>query len=217
MLVQATRLDSRRDRNPPHSGFDERESDSRTSIGVAKPIPALPNWWECILHIWRRCSASLWMHAWELCSKAAPGTCGTALGQSEKTLGTIAPIAGFYDQCHFAHHFKLRFGITPGDFRADLRRKQVSNAVKKTRCATALSTYKKATILQDVPRLCCGITLGVRDGRNTFLYRSITQHNEPKCDEPCSCAIRLSNRVRTAVFDRRIAQLQGSSHLGSLC
>jgi AraC family transcriptional regulator len=39
----------------------------------------------------------------------------------DKTLATIALAVGFYDQSHFAHLFKLRFGVTPGAFRAGLR------------------------------------------------------------------------------------------------
>jgi AraC-like DNA-binding protein len=48
------------------------------------------------------------------------------LAQFDRSLSTIAFMTGFYDQSHFTHLFKLRFGVTPGDFRAGLKRKQVS-------------------------------------------------------------------------------------------
>jgi len=57
MLVQATRLDSRRDRNPPQwlrrarEVIHEQYSESLSLSSVAELV-------ECILHIWRRCSAS---------------------------------------------------------------------------------------------------------------------------------------------------------------
>jgi AraC family transcriptional regulator len=44
------------------------------------------------------------------------------LAQSDETLSTIALLAGFYDQSHFARLFKLRFGVTPRRFRADLKK-----------------------------------------------------------------------------------------------
>jgi AraC family transcriptional regulator len=37
---------------------------------------------------------------------------------SDKSLAEIALSAGFYDQSHFTHAFRLRFGLTPSDFRA---------------------------------------------------------------------------------------------------
>lgn len=54
------------------------------------------------------------------------------LVRSDQSLSAIALAAGFYDQSHFARHFKLRFGATPGVFRADLR----------TRRAPILGQYK---------------------------------------------------------------------------
>jgi AraC family transcriptional regulator len=53
------------------------------------------------------------------------------LAQPDKTLSAIALAAGFYDQSHFAHLFKLQFGVTPGGFRAGLRRKQLPVVPKK--------------------------------------------------------------------------------------
>lgn len=54
------------------------------------------------------------------------------LVQSERSLSAIALSAGFYDQSHFAHLFKLRFGIAPGVYRASLRAKRalVSQSAK---------------------------------------------------------------------------------------
>jgi AraC family transcriptional regulator len=64
-------------------------------------------------------------------SNVAVGLCRKALAQPNKTLSAIALGAGFYDQSHFARLFKLRFGITPGDFQAGLRRKQLPVSPKK--------------------------------------------------------------------------------------
>lgn len=43
------------------------------------------------------------------------------LARPEKSLTTIALATGFYDQSHFARLFKLRFGVTPGAFRASMK------------------------------------------------------------------------------------------------
>jgi len=40
------------------------------------------------------------------------------LSRSDKTLSEIALAAGFYDQSHFTHVFKLHFGLTPSAYRA---------------------------------------------------------------------------------------------------
>ncbi len=131
MLVQATRLDSMRDRNPPQwlrrarEVIHEQYSESLSLSSVAELVGVHP---AHLAKMFRRhygCTLGSYVRRRRLDHAAQ------LLAQSEKTLGTIALIAGFYDQSHFAHHFKLRFGITPGDFRADLGRKQVSNAVKK--------------------------------------------------------------------------------------
>jgi len=131
MLVQATRLDSMRDRNPPQwlrrarEVIHEQYSESLSLSSVAELVGVHP---AHLAKMFRRhygCTLGGYVRRLRL------DHAEQLLAQSEKTLGTIALIAGFYDQSHFAHHFKLRFGITPGDFRADLGRKQVSNAVKK--------------------------------------------------------------------------------------
>jgi AraC-like DNA-binding protein len=57
------------------------------------------------------------------------------LAHSDKTLSTVALLAGFYDQSHFARLFKQRFGVTPRGFRSDLRRKQLPITAKKQAAA----------------------------------------------------------------------------------
>ncbi len=131
MLVQATRLDSMRDRNPPQwlrrarEVIHEQYSESLSLSSVAELVGVHPAHLAKMFRKHYGCTLGSYVRRQRLDHAAQ------LLAQSEKTLGTIALIAGFYDQSHFAHHFKLRFGITPGDFRADLGRKQVSNAVKK--------------------------------------------------------------------------------------
>ena len=131
MLVQATRLDVMRDRNPPrwlqqareviHEQF--LESPSLSSIAELVGVHAAH-----LAKMFRRhygCTVGGYVRMLRLDYSAK------LLAQFDKSLSTIALVAGFYDQSHFAHLFKLRFGVTPGDFRADLRRKQVSVTVKK--------------------------------------------------------------------------------------
>jgi AraC family transcriptional regulator len=131
MLVQATRLDDMRDRNPPrwlqqareiiHEQF--LESPSLSSIAELVGVHAAH-----LAKMFRRqygCTVGGYVRMLRLDCSAK------LLAQSDKTLGTIALAAGFYDQSHFTHLFKLRFGMTPGEFRADLRRKPVPIAVKK--------------------------------------------------------------------------------------
>ena len=131
MLVQATRLDSMRDRNPPQwlrrarEVIHEQYSESLSLSSVAELVGVHP------AHLAKMFRRHYGRTLGSYVRRLRLDHAAQLLAQSEKTLGTIALIAGFYDQSHFAHHFKLRFGITPGDFRADLRRKQVSNAVKK--------------------------------------------------------------------------------------
>jgi len=131
MLVQTTRLDSMRDRNPPQwlrrarEVIHEQYSESLSLSSIAELAGVHP---AHLAKMFRRhygCTLGSYVRMLRLDYAAH------LLAQSDKTLGTIALIAGFYDQSHFARLFKLRFGITPGDFRADLRMKQVSIAVKK--------------------------------------------------------------------------------------
>jgi len=131
MLVQATRLDVVQDRNPPrwlqqareviHEQF--LESLSLSSVAELVGVHAAH-----LAKMFRRhygCTLGDYVRRLRL------DYASQLLARSERTLTTIALAAGFYDQSHFAHLFKLRFGVTPGVFRADLRRKHVSIAVKK--------------------------------------------------------------------------------------
>ena len=131
MLVQATRLDVVQDRNPPrwlqqareviHEQF--LESLSLSSVAELVGVHAAH-----LAKMFRRhygCTLGDYVRRLRL------DYASQLLARPEKTLSAIALAAGFYDQSHFAHLFKLRFGVTPGVFRADLRRKHVSIAVKK--------------------------------------------------------------------------------------
>lgn len=42
---------------------------------------------------------------------------------STESIADIATVAGFYDQSHFAHAFKIYTGVTPAEFRAATRKK----------------------------------------------------------------------------------------------
>jgi AraC family transcriptional regulator len=131
MLVQATRLDVVQGHNPPrwlqqareviHEQF--LESLSLSSVAELVGVHAAH-----LAKMFRRhygCTLGDYVRRLRL------DYASQLLARSERTLTTIALAAGFYDQSHFAHLFKLRFGVTPGVFRADLRRKHVSIAVKK--------------------------------------------------------------------------------------
>jgi AraC family transcriptional regulator len=131
MLVQGTRLEIMRDRNPPrwleqareaiHEQF--LESPSLSSIAELVAVHAAH-----LAKMFRRhygCTVGDYVRMQRLDYSVK------LLAQFDKSLSTIALVAGFYDQSHFTHLFKLRFGITPGDFRADLRRRQVSSALKR--------------------------------------------------------------------------------------
>src|SRR5580704_10116921 len=119
MLVQATRLDVVQDRNPPrwlqqareviHEQF--LESLSLSSVAELVGVHAAH-----LAKMFRRhygCTVGGYVRMLRLDYSAK------LLAQFDKSLSTIALVAGFYDQSHFAHLFKLRFGVTPGDFRAD--------------------------------------------------------------------------------------------------
>ena len=121
MLVQATRLDDMRDRNPSrwlqqareviHEQF--LESPSLSSIAGLVGVHAAH-----LAKMFRRhygCTVGGYVRMLRLDYSAK------LLAQFDKSLSTVALAAGFYDQSHFAHRFKLRFGVTPGVFRAGLR------------------------------------------------------------------------------------------------
>jgi AraC family transcriptional regulator len=121
MLVQATRLDDMRDRNPPrwlqqareviHEQF--LESLSLSTVAELVGVHAAH-----LAKVFRRhygCTVGGYVRMLRLDYSAK------LLAQFDKSLSTVALAAGFYDQSHFAHRFKLRFGVTPGVFRAGLR------------------------------------------------------------------------------------------------
>jgi AraC family transcriptional regulator len=123
MLVEITREDSRLERDQPrwlrmardlvHDQFSQTLSLSN----IAEVVGVHP---AHLAKIFRRhygCTVGEYIRMLRLDYAAR------LLAQSDKTLIAIALAAGFYDQSHFAHLFKLRFGVTPGDFRAALRRK----------------------------------------------------------------------------------------------
>jgi AraC family transcriptional regulator len=47
------------------------------------------------------------------------------LMQSNSTIGKIAASAGFFDQSHFTHSFRSRFGMSPSEYRLAARRTRV--------------------------------------------------------------------------------------------
>ena len=122
MLVQATRLDSRRDRNPPQwlrrarEVIHEQYSESLSLSSVAELVGVHPAHLAKMFRKHYGCTLGSYVRRLRLEHAAQ------LLAQSEKTLGTIALIAGFYDQSHFTKLFKLRFGATPADFRTALRK-----------------------------------------------------------------------------------------------
>lgn len=131
MLVQATRLDFMRGLNPPRWLQQAREVihdqflESPSLSGIAELVGVHAAHLAKMFHRYYGCSVGGYVRMLRLDFSAK------LLAQFDKSLSTIALAAGFYDQSHFTYLFKLRFGITPGDFRADLRRKQVPIAVKK--------------------------------------------------------------------------------------
>jgi len=121
MLVQATRLTSTTERNPPqwlrqareflHSQFAEALSLSSVAglVGVhaAHLAKVFRKHYGCTLGDYVR--------------RLRLEYASQLLARSEDTLSEIALAAGFYDQSHFARLFKHRFGVSPGVFRASLR------------------------------------------------------------------------------------------------
>jgi AraC family transcriptional regulator len=130
MLVRTTRLSSRIDRNPPqwlrqardvvHEQFAEPLSLSSVADLVDVHAAHLAK----MFRKHYRCTVGDYVRRLRL------DYASHLLAQSEKTLSEIALSAGFYDQSHFAHLFKLRFGVTPGVFRAGLRARRDPIAAK---------------------------------------------------------------------------------------
>jgi AraC family transcriptional regulator len=125
MLVQATRLDCSRDRKPPpwlrqaREMLHERFMDSLSLSDAAALVDVHA---AHLAKMFRRhygCTVGDYVRRLRLDHAAR------LLVQSAQSLSAIALAAGFYDQSHFAHLFKLRFGVTPGVFRAGLRTRRV--------------------------------------------------------------------------------------------
>jgi AraC family transcriptional regulator len=121
MLAQATRLSSRIERKPPqwlrqarevvHEQFVE--SLSLSSVAGRVGVHAV--------HLAKMFRKHYGCTLGDYVRRLRLNYASQLLARSDKTLATIALAAGFYDQSHFAHLFKLRFGVTPGVFRAGLR------------------------------------------------------------------------------------------------
>jgi AraC family transcriptional regulator len=121
ILAEATRLSSRTEREPPqwlrqarevvHEQFAESLSLSSVAGGVGVHA----------VHLAKMFRKHYGCTLGDYVRKLRLNYASQLLARSDKTLATIALAAGFYDQSHFAHLFKLRFGVTPGVFRAGLR------------------------------------------------------------------------------------------------
>jgi AraC family transcriptional regulator len=130
MLVQATRLDVMRDRNPPrwlqqareviHEQF--LESVSLSSVAELVGVHAA--------HLARMFRRHYGCTLGDYVRRVRLDYAAQLLARPEETLSAIAVAAGFYDQSHFAHLFKLRFGVTPGVFRTGLRTRRTPIPVK---------------------------------------------------------------------------------------
>jgi AraC family transcriptional regulator len=124
MLVQAARLDSRIERNPPQWLRQAREvlheqfAESLSLFSVAQQVGVHAAHLAKMFRKHYGCAVGDYLRRLRLDHAAQ------LLARSDKTLSTIALAAGFYDQSHFAHLFKRRFGIPPGVFRRGLRRRQ---------------------------------------------------------------------------------------------
>lgn len=121
MLVQAARLDDMRDRNPPRWLQQAREvihEQFLESLSLSSVAELVGVHTAHLAKMFRRhygCTVGGYVRMLRLDYSAK------LLAQFDKSLSTVALAAGFYDQSHFAHRFKLRFGVTPGVFRAGLR------------------------------------------------------------------------------------------------
>jgi AraC family transcriptional regulator len=131
LLVHAARLQCVRDQSPPlwlrqarealHEQF--AESISLSSIAESVGVHAAH-----VAKMFRRhygCTVGDYVRRLRLDYAAR------LLVQSDRNLSTIALLAGFYDQSHFTQLFKLRFGVTPGGFRAGLDRKRVHKRLNR--------------------------------------------------------------------------------------
>ena len=130
LLVEATRLEVMRDRNPPRWLQQAREAiheqflESLSLSSIAELVGVHAAHLAKMFHRHYGCTVGGYVRMLRLDYSAK------LLAQSDKSLSMIALVAGFYDQSHFNRLFKLRFAVTPGEFRADLTRKQVPTAGK---------------------------------------------------------------------------------------
>lgn len=124
MLVQATRLDSRIERNPPQWLRQAREviheqfAESLRLFNVAEQVGVHA------AHLAKMFRKHYGYTVGDYIRRLRLDYAAQLLARSEKTLSSIALAAGFYDQSHFAHLFKRQFGVPPGIFRTGLRRRQ---------------------------------------------------------------------------------------------
>lgn len=131
ILVEATRLDSRIEGSPPQwlrqarDVIHEQFADSLSLFSVAEQVGIHAAHLAKLFRKHYGCTVGDYIRRLRLDCAAQ------LLARSEKTLSTIALAAGFYDQSHFVHLFKLRFGVTPGVFRARLKGRQVLIRAKK--------------------------------------------------------------------------------------
>ena len=136
MLVEGTRFACMRDRHPPQwlrqarELIHERFSQSVSLSGIAQAAGVHAGH---LAKMFRRHYGST---VGDYARKLRLEYGAKLLAESDKTLSSIALVAGFYDQSHFAHLFKLRFGVTPGRFRADLGKKRVPTGVKRQNAPT---------------------------------------------------------------------------------
>ena len=121
MLVQSARLGSALERNPPQwlrqakELVQEEFLQSLSLSGVAELVGVHPAHLAKMFRKQYGCTVGDYVRRLRL------DYASRLLVRSEKSLSAIALAAGFYDQSHFARLFKLRFGVPPGVFRADLR------------------------------------------------------------------------------------------------
>ena len=121
LLVEATRVHWSQDRTPPRWLLQARElvherfMDTAGLSTIAESVGVHPAHLARVFRLQYGCTIGDYIRRLRLDYAAQ------LLAQSDRTLSMIALAAGFYDQSHFAHLFKLKFGVTPGVFRTTLR------------------------------------------------------------------------------------------------
>jgi len=130
MLVEATRLSSTSERNPPQwlrQARDVLHDQFSSSVSLSSVAGLVGVHAAHLAKMFRRhygCTLGGYVRRLRL------EYASQLLAHSEKTLSAIALAAGFYDQSHFARLFKLQFGVTPAVFRAGLRIRQAPLPLK---------------------------------------------------------------------------------------